>query len=129
MGRTKGALNKSTVKKVKPIAKSRSSHVLELDENYYITCDTKQFILKQKVNTVSKDGKKIPDNNIAYCTLLKDILESAVSRMVRVPDNFQELLDKMDSIYSLIDARIPVDVKPKDLFKDMQSTEEESISD
>ena len=36
--------------------------------------------------------------------------------MSRIPADVKELGEKLDHIYGLIEARVPADVKPKDLF-------------
>ena len=106
--------------KIKGRRKGKSyTHVLWLTDGLYITCDSRQFIIRKVNDKTDKDGKKLPDMSILYAQSLEHILKVAVNHMIKVPSNFDELLKAMEHIYGLIDARIPVDIKPKDLFVDI----------
>ena len=126
MGRPKGSKNKSsltvrdltkiTPNKIKSAEKRKDKveqplHVLKLTEHLYITCDKYQFILKE-VNT----NKKFPDPSLLYSPYLAGILKLAAKYMSRIPADVKELGEKLDHIYGLIEARVPADIKPKDLF-------------
>lgn len=102
------------------VKRRKLSHVLTIDNDFYITCNSLTFILKQRVDEVDKAGKKLPDKSEAFATDLLDILECAARRMIRVPSDFGELTKRLDHIYGLLDARIPVNIKPRDLFVDME---------
>lgn len=111
------------------IKRRKLSHVLTIDNDFYITCNNITFMLKQRVDGVDKNGKKLQDTQEAYATDLKDILNCAVRRMIRVPADFNELSAKLDHIFGLLDARIPPNIKPKDLFADMQVDNDEEMDD
>lgn len=134
MGRPKGSKNKNSLiiedrTKITPAriekAEKRKGkaiqpkHVLKLTEHLYITCDKYQFILKE-VNTLKdKKGNKLPDVNLLYSPYLDGIIKLSAKYMSRVPMDVLELKEKLENIYGLIDARIPVDVNPKDLFEEL----------
>lgn len=144
MGRPKGSKNKSNLTfmdytKIKPkkIAEAEKrkgrvvqpKHVLKLSEYLYITCDRHQFILKE-VNTLKdKEGNPYPDICLMYATSLDGILKLAVKYMSRVPADILELSDKLKAIYDLIEARIPVDVKPRDLFEEYERNDNDEEDD
>lgn len=134
MGRPKGSKNKNSLiiedrTKITPAriekAEKRKGkaiqpkHVIKLTEHLYITCDKYQFILKE-VNTLKdKKGNKLPDVNLLYSPYLDGIIKLSAKYMSRVPMDVLELKEKLENIYGLIDARIPVDVNPKDLFEEL----------
>lgn len=145
MGRPKGSKNKKsliiedrtkiTPNKIKSAEKRKGrvaqpKHVLKLTEYLYITCDRYQFILKE-VNTLkNKKGEPYPDISLLYSASLEGIIKLAVRYMTRVPSDILELREKLENIYDLIDARIPVDVKPRDLFEEYEredTNEEDDI--
>ena len=108
--------------KGKPKGKAYT-HVLWLTDGLYITCDSRQFIIRKVNDKTDKDGKNLPDTSILYAQSLEHILKIAVNHMIKVPYNFDELLKAMEHIYGLIDARISADISPKDLFSDMEDVE------
>lgn len=95
-----------------------TQHVLKLDEKYYITCDSRTFILKEVSTLTDKDGNKLPDDNRAYDPDLCGIIQCAIRRMIRIPADCQQIAEKQEHLYQMIMDRIPFDVKPKDLFED-----------
>ena len=99
--------------------KKRVKHVLSLTDNLYITCNSHCYMLCEVRDGVDKNGKPISDSAFLYASNLQDILQIAVKHMIQVPMDVQEVSDKLDSIYELIKERIPLNTKPKDLFKDI----------
>lgn len=126
MGRRKSNLTikdltKITPNKIKAAEKRKDKvkqplHVLKLTDHLYITCDKYQFILKEVNNLTDKKGNKIPDPSLLFSPYLDGILKLVAKYMSRVPTDVRELGEKLDNIYGLIDARVPADIKPKDLF-------------
>lgn len=104
--------------KGRPVGKTYK-HVLWINDALYITCDSRQFIVKKVVNKKDKDGNKLTDISIMYAQNLNQIIKVVVNHLSRVPDNFDVLLKQLEHIYGLIDARIPANIKPKDLFVDI----------
>ena len=154
MSRPKGSKNKTTLMKeqgnvktpVKKVVKNNSTkehikalntkkgkttmpkHVLKLNDWLYITCDShcwKIVEVNNKKNPTT--GEKYPDKSLLYATNLQDILKVAVSYMIRVPDEYQNIIKRINDCYDLIDARVPVNTKPKDLFEEYQCEEEEGL--
>lgn len=83
--------------------------VLQITPWLYIAPDPHCWIVRE----VREDGR---DRALLYYPDLRDAIMGVARRMVRVPGDVAELGKKMDDIYSLIDARVPVGIKPKDLF-------------
>ena len=108
---------KKALKRGKP--KKRVKHVLQLTDNLYITCDKHGYKICEVRDGVDKNGKPTPDYGFLYASNLQAILQIAAKHMIQVPMDVQEVSDKLDSIYELIKERIPVNTKPKDLFKDI----------
>ena len=106
--------------------KKRVKHVLTLTDNLYITCNSHCYMLCEVRDGVDKNGKPISDSAFLYASNLQDILQIAVKHMIQVPMDVQEVSAKLDSIYELIKERVPLNTKPKDLFKDIvkEDTEE-----
>ena len=99
--------------------KKRVKHVLTLTDNLYISCNSHCYMLCEVRDGVDKNGKPISDSAFLYASNLQDILQIAVKHMIQVPMDVQEVSAKLDSIYELIKERIPLNTKPKDLFKDI----------
>ena len=95
-------------------------HVLKLTEHLYITCDKCQFILKEVNTLTDKKGNPYPDANLLYSPYLDGIIKLSAKYMSRVPADVLELKKKLENIYDLIEARIPADIKPKDLFEEYE---------
>ena len=104
-------------------------HVLKLTEHLYITCDKCQFILKEVNTLTDKKGNPLPDTNLLYSPYLDGIIKLSAKYMSRVPADVLELKKKLENIYDLIEVRIPVDIKPKDLFEEYErnDNDEEDI--
>ena len=135
MGRPKGSKNKNTLiiedrtkitpKKIENALKRKDKvkqpeHVLKLNDHLYITCDKYQFILKEVNNLTDKKGNPYPDISLLYSPYLDGILKVTAKYMSRIPADVRELGEKLDNIYDLIDARIPTDVRPRDLFVEFE---------
>lgn len=102
------------------------SHVLWLTDSLYITCDTRTFMIKKVNKAINKVTKeKYPDLPFLYAPNLDDMLRIAANYMIHVPANYEELIERMEKIYSLIDARVPAGISPKDIFDDFNPDEEE----
>ena len=108
---------KKALKRGRP--KKRVKHVLTLTDNLYITCNSHCYMLCEVRDGVDKNGKPISDSAFLYASNLQDILQIAVKHMIQVPMDVQEVSAKLDSIYELIKERVPLNTKPKDLFKDI----------
>ena len=87
------ALKETATKVGKP---KMPKHVLKINNWLYVTCD----------------------KAIAYASTLDWMLKIMVQRMIRIPSDFIELGNKLQEIYDLIDARIPADTRPRDVFED-----------
>lgn len=144
MGRPKGSKNKSnltfvdytkiTPKKIAEAEKRKGKavqpkHVLKLSEHLYITCDKYQFILKEVNTLTDKKGNKLKDTNLLYSPYLDGIIKLSAKYMSRVPADILELEKKLENIYDLIEARIPVDIKPRDLFEEYERNDENEEDD
>ena len=53
-----------------------------------------------------------------YATNLQDALKLAIKYGIKIPMDVQELSDKLDHLYEVIMDRIPLGVRPKDLFEE-----------
>lgn len=93
-------------------------NVLKLNNWLYITCDSYCWIIKEVNTQVNpKTGEKYPDKCLLYSPDLCGIIRVAVRYMSRVPGDILALSKKLEEIYKLIEARIPANVKPRDLFE------------
>lgn len=89
----------------------RHRNVLPLTDWLYITCDKNGWM-------VCEDGKPI-----LYASTLDKMLMVAAHHMIKVPADYTKLLKHIRDIESLISARIPNNIKPRDLFKEMSDDE------
>lgn len=105
----KDAVPVDTILKRKEPAPKRVG-VLKISPWLYIIPDSRSWIVKEVV----KDGK---DRSLFYFSSLAEAIKGCAKRMIQVPGDVQALSKQIDSVYSLIDSRIPADVKPKDLFE------------
>lgn len=135
MGRPKGSKNKktlnqsgqqSTIKehiqhlRVKCGRPTIPKHVLRLTNWLYITCDSHCWKIVEVVDTINpKTGEKYPDKSLFYAGELHEILKIAIKYLTRVPGDVQELSDKINEIYNLIDSHIPKKINPRDLFEEL----------
>lgn len=100
------------------------NHVLWLTDGLYITCDSRQFIVRKVNNKTDKKGNKLPDLSLMYAQTLQQILKIAANKAIHVPSNVMELAKLQAHICSIIEARIPADIKPKDLFTGLEDIDE-----
>lgn len=114
-------LTKAVKRKGRPKGYKVPKHVLWLTKTVYITTDKTCY----HVCVVNEKADK-KDIHTVYATNLQDALKLAVKYGIKVPMDVQELSDKLDSIYELIVERIPLGVRPKDLFKDYEGDLEEN---
>ena len=109
------ALKETTGKAGKP---KMPKHVLKINNWLYVTCDKYGWMIMQVSDKINqKTGEKYPDKAIAYASTLDWMLKIMVQRMIRIPSDFIELGNKLQEIYDLIDARIPADTRPRDVFQ------------
>lgn len=107
------ALVKANKRKGNPKGHKAIKHVLWLTNNIYITTDRACY----HVCVVNdKAGKK--DIHTVYATNLQDALKLAIKYGIKIPMDVQELSDKLDHLYEVIMDRIPLGVRPKDLFEE-----------
>ena len=108
------ALQETKTKVGKP---KMPKHVLKINDWLYVTCDKYGWMIMQVSDKINqKTGEKYPDKAIAYASTLDWMLKIMVQRMIRIPSDFIELGNKLQEIYDLIDARIPADTRPRDVF-------------
>lgn len=106
-------LTKAVKRKGRPKGYKVPKHVLWLTNNIYITTDRTCY----HVCVVNdKAGKK--DIHTVYATNLQDALKLAIKYGIKIPMDVQELSDKLDHLYEVIMDRIPLGVRPKDLFEE-----------
>ena len=109
------AVKETTGKAGKP---KMPKHVLKINNWLYVTCDKYGWMIMQVSDKINqKTGEKYPDKAIAYASTLDWMLKIMVQRMIRIPSDFIELGNKLQEIYDLIDARIPADTRPRDVFQ------------
>ena len=109
------AVKETTGKAGKP---KMPKHVLKINNWLYVTCDKYGWMIMQVSDKINqKTGEKYPDKAIAYASTLDWMLKILVQRMIRIPSDFIELGNKLQAIYDLIDARIPADTRPRDVFQ------------
>ena len=120
---TKERIQKTFTKAGKPVM---PKHVLKINDWLYITCDKCSFKLVEVNNTINaKTGKKNSDIPFLYAPHLDQILEVLVHYMSRdMPRDIVELDKQLQDIKELIMARIPADIKPKDLFEEYNMEED-----
>ena len=112
----KAHIEELTKKRGRPNA---PSHVLRLTDWLYIKADAHCWAVMEIVENNRPNGEKYPDKAILFYTTLQDAIRGAVNYGIRVPLEYIKLMEKLDDIYSLIEARIPPNVRPKDLFTDL----------
>ena len=106
-------LTKAVKRKGRPKGYKVPKHVLWLTKTVYITTDRACY----HVCVVNdKAGKK--DIHTVYATNLQDALKLAIKYGIKIPMDVQELSDKLDHLYEVIMDRIPLGVRPKDLFEE-----------
>lgn len=87
----------------------KRKNVLPLTDWLYITCDKHNWM-------ICEDGKPI-----LYASTLDKMLIVAANHMIKVPADYTKLLKHIEGIHNLISSRIPPDVKPIDLFKELDN--------
>lgn len=95
-------------------------HILPLEYPLFIKAYTHGWVLCEAIKPIND---KPMWNSLAYTTGLQNMLKLVVKYGIRVPMDIQKLSDKIDSIYTMIEARID-NVDPKDLFIEYKTTEE-----
>ena len=102
-------------------------HVLKINDWLYITCDKCGWMIMQVSDKINqKTGEKYPDKALAYASTLDWIIHILAMRMTRdTPRDFIELNNKLDDIYELIKDRIPPNIRPKNLFKEYDTDNEQ----
>ena len=101
--------------------------VLKINDWLYITCDKYNWMIMQVSDKINqKTGEKYPDKALAYASTLDWIIHILAMRMTRdTPRDFIELNNKLDDIYELIKDRIPPNIRPKNLFKEYDTDNEQ----
>ena len=88
--------------------------ILPLFDGYYIKSNNVSWVLCKEG---SKEGAKDSDpTNIAYAQEFSQIVESAVSRDLRVPDDVHQLVDKINELYTLIETKFPSKLRIANVF-------------
>ena len=102
-------------------------HVLKINNWLYVTCDKYGWMIMQVSDKINqKTGEKYPDKALAYASTLDWIIHILAMRMTRdTPRDFIELNNKLDDIYELIKDRIPPNIRPKNLFKEYDTDNEQ----
>lgn len=118
------ALQETKTKVGKP---KMPKHVLKINDWLYITCDKCGWMIMQVSDKINKKtGEKYPDKALAYASTLDWIIHILAMRMTRdTPRDFIELNNKLDDIYELIKDRIPPNIRPKNLFKEYDTDNEQ----
>ena len=118
------ALQETKTKVGKP---KMPKHVLKINDWLYITCDKCCWMIMQVSDKINqKTGEKYPDKALAYASTLDWIIHILAMRMTRdTPRDFIELNNKLDDIYELIKDRIPPNIRPKNLFKEYDTDNEQ----
>ena len=118
------ALQETNTKVGKP---KMPKHVLKINDWLYITCDKCGWMIMQVSDKINqKTGEKYPDKALAYASTLDWIIHILAMRMTRdTPRDFIELNNKLDDIYELIKDRIPPNIRPKNLFKEYDTDNEQ----
>lgn len=100
-------------------------HILKINNHLYITCDSHCFKLVEVSDTKNpKTGMRYPDKSFCYAPYLDEMIKILAHNMTReVPYDILELSEKLDKIYKLIERRIPKNISPKDLFKEIEEEE------
>jgi hypothetical protein len=80
--------------------------ILPLFDGYYIKSNNVSWVL----------GKEGDTTNIAYGQEFYQIVESAVSRDLRVPDDVHQLVDKINELYTLIETKFPSKMRIANVF-------------
>lgn len=100
--------------------KNKVSHVLPITDWLYITCDSFCWKLMEINDGVSPTtGEKYRDKPLKYTQHLDEMLSVCAHMMLKIPGDVVELNENFTRIYNLINSRIPADIKPADLFKDV----------
>jgi len=84
--------------------KTKNKFKLTINNNMYISCDKRNWILYDK---------EVP---FLFAPTRDDLLHALVNYKIRYPADFNNLLERIETIHKLIDTRIPKGLKPKDLF-------------
>lgn len=118
------ALQETKTKVGKP---KMPKHVLKINDWLYITCDKCGWMIMQVSDKINKKtGEKYHDKALAYASTLDWIIHILAMRMTRdTPRDFIELNNKLDDIYELIKDRIPPNIRPKNLFKEYDTDNEQ----
>ena len=95
-------------------------HILPLEYPFFIKSYAYGWVLCEAQKPINGECKW---DNLCYTSGLQSMLKLVVKYGIRVPMDVQELSNNIDHIYSMIEARID-DVKPKDLFKEYNTTGE-----
>ena len=106
-------------KKGRPIM---PKHILKITDWLYITCDSRQWILKEVNDKINpKTNEKYPDIGLFYTNDLAYMIKLLAGYSIKVPKDIVDLNAHIQSIYDLIDKRIPKNIRPKDLFVEYQT--------
>ena len=84
-------------------------NVLKITPWLYIVPDPHCWVVKE----IKKDGRDVP---ILYFSSLAEAIKGCMRRTIKVPMEIEHLNNHIEKLYSLIDARIPPDIHPRDLF-------------
>jgi len=80
--------------------------ILPLFDGYYIKSNNVSWVLCKEGDTA----------NIAYAQEFSQIVESAVSRDLRIPDDVHQLVDKINELYTLIENKFPNKLRIANVF-------------
>lgn len=120
--KAKEIIDKSFTKAGRP---KMPKHVMKVNDWIYITCDAHCFKIMEVNDKVNKDGDKLPDKPLLYAPHLDQIIEVLMHHMTRdVPRDLIEMHEQLDHIREIIMDRIPLHIKPKDLFTDVGDDDE-----
>lgn len=107
--------NAPKVRGKKPMPK----YALKITDDLYISYDSRSWCIVQKNFTINKTtGEYYPDKAFLWYQTLDQAIKGLVQYKIRVPKELKEIVERVEDIYKLIDARIPKGIKPKDLFSD-----------
>lgn len=95
---------------------------LYINKKYYICVGDKyNFIFKEVNNKKNRVGNKYPDTCIAFAGDLNSMFRIITHRFCNevIGDDITQIRTILEKLYILIDERIPTNVKPKDIFDEV----------
>lgn len=125
---TKDIFQDTKITKARKGRKPLPKRALYVTDDLYITYDSRNWMIVQVNNKKDKEGNYYPDKPFLYCTNLDYAIKILCDYKIQITQEIQDLQKELHKLYNLIDQRIPQNIKPRDLFVELQKdTEEEDI--